>query len=146
MGDLEELIRRWFALNNACDFDGLRAMYGPNSVYERANGSSLGADEIVAYLRGLKSSFPDHSADVNDILVSENAVIVEWTETGSHTIPYDTGATGVIAPSGKSFSAKIVDIFRFDAEIIASQREYFDRLGLLTDLGWIETSYRTGSD
>ena len=145
MVDLEKLTRRWFTLNNAPDFDGLRAMYAPNAVYERVNGSSEGADDIVAYLRGLKSSFPDHGAEINDILVSDNAVVVEWTETESHTIPYDTGAGGEIAPSGTSFSTKIVDILRFDADIITSQREYFDRLGLLTNLGWIETTYRTGS-
>jgi len=117
-------------------------MYSPDATCARANGTSSGVDEIMAHLSGLKASFPDHSAAITDVFVADDAAIVEWTETGSHTIPYDSGASGVIAPTGKFFSAKIVDIFRFESGLIVTQREYFDRLALLTDLGWIETSYR----
>ena len=139
---VEDAARSWFALNQARDFEGVRAMYAPDAIHARANGTSSGVDEIVAHLKGLKASFPDHAAVITDVFVADDAAIVEWTETGSHTIPYDTGASGVIAPTGRSFSAKIVDIFRFESGLIVSQREYFDRLALLTDLGWIETSYR----
>jgi ketosteroid isomerase-like protein len=118
-------------------------MYATDAVYLRANGTSSGADEIVSYLKGLKASFPDHDAHITTVLVADNAAIVEWTETGSHSIPYDTGSFGVIAPTGETFSARIVDVFRFESGLIVSQHEYFDRIALLTDLGWIETTYRT---
>ena len=145
MLDLEAVVNQWFALAHTRDFPSLRGMYTTDATYVRANSTSNGHDEIVEYLAGLKTSFPDHDACIDAIVVAPDAATVEWTETGSHTTPYDTGAAGVIAPTGKSFDAKIVDIFRFEGDRIKSQHEYFDRLGLLSQLGWIEIRYIKGS-
>ena len=137
MSELEAKVRRWFDVVHARDFDSLAETYSTDATYVRSDGISTGRDEIVGYLRGIMDGFPDHASRLDAILVCGNAVTVEWTETATHTQTF-IGLLGEIPPTGRSFEARVVEIFRFDGEQISSQHEYYDLLGLLTQLGWME--------
>jgi hypothetical protein len=39
------------------------------------------------------------------------------------------------------FEVKLVDVFRFEGVKIASQHEYFDRLSVLGQLGWLDADF-----
>lgn len=85
MPDLESQVRRWFDVVHARDFHALADMYTADAIYVRADGTSKGPTEIVAYLQRLTGAFPDHGARIEAVLVSGDAVTVEWTETATHT-------------------------------------------------------------
>lgn len=135
--DLGAVVERWFELLNAHDLAGLADLYAADCEYVRSNGTSHGPAEVAAYFAAIADSFPDHAARVEAMLIGDSAVTVEWTETGTHTEDYRSGTGEVIVATGKSFEARIVDVIRFDGELITSQHEYFDRLDFLTQIGWL---------
>jgi len=64
-------------------------------------------------------------------------VTVEWTEDATHLGPRTT-SLGVIAPTGKAFTgARIVTVFRFSDDKIASECEYYDLFSIVVQLGWL---------
>jgi steroid delta-isomerase-like uncharacterized protein len=132
MADLEARARAWFDTVHARDFDALALMYTPEAEYVRSDGASQGREAIVDYLKGIMGAFPDHASKIDGVLIAKDAITVEWVETATHTEPY-----GTIAPTGKSFEVRVVEVMRFDGDLIASQHEYYDLLSLLTQLGWM---------
>lgn len=134
---LGAVVERWFELLNAHDLPALADLYAADCEYVRSNGTSHGPAEVAAYLAAIADSFPDHAARVEAMVIGGGAVTVEWTETGTHTKDYRSGTGEMIVATGKSFEARIVDVIRFDGELITSQHEYFDRLDLLTQIGWL---------
>ncbi len=138
MLDLERLARSWFAAWAARNFDALAAMYDPEAEYIRPDGSAKGVDAIIAYRRQVAEAFPDEIATVQAVFVSLEAVIVEWTQSATHTAPMKT-RLGVVEPTGKAFKdLRVVDIFRFRDGKIISDHQYYDLLSLLRQVGWIE--------
>jgi steroid delta-isomerase-like uncharacterized protein len=137
MADYEALARGWFELVHARDWEAVAALYGADSVYRRSDGTSRGRDAHVAYLQSVVDAFPDHASTVDGVLVAGSAVTLEWTETGTHTEPYNTARFGTIPPTGQGFKAHVVEVFRFEGEEIASQNEYYDLMTIAARLGWL---------
>lgn len=44
---------------------------------------------------------------------------------------------GTISPTGKAFAVPVVEVFRFDGQLIASQHEYYDLFAIMSQLGWL---------
>jgi ketosteroid isomerase-like protein len=100
----------WFRAWAVRDYTALAAMYHPDAVYERPDGTSRGAVEIVAYLRALATAAPQTTATVEAAHFAAEAVTVEWTEH---------------QPDGDG-SDRVVDVFRVHNGRIVSQRQYLD--------------------
>ena len=140
MRDLGELVHNWFAAWAGRDFDVLTAMYDNEAEYTRPDGSLKGVAAIMAYRKQVAEAFPDEVAHVEAVLVSPAAVAVEWTQSATHTGPMVT-RFGIVGPTGKAFKGlRVVDIFRFRGDKIASQHQYYDMLALLRQVGWIEVT------
>jgi hypothetical protein len=93
----------------------------------------------VAYIQSVLDAFPDHASTVDGVLVAGSAVTLEWTETGTHTEPYNTARFGTIPPTGQGFKAHVVEVFRFEGDEIASQNEYYDLMTMpLSSAGWLQ--------
>ena len=138
MQDLEQLVRASFAAFAARDFQTLEGMYAPDAEYVRSDGYSKGPEAIIAYLKEVAESFPDETATIEAVLVSDDAVTVEWKESATHTAPRRTEQLGVIEPTGKAFTnQRVATIFRFKNDKIVSQHEYYDLLSMLSQLGWL---------
>lgn len=137
MEESEQLARAFFEAWAARDADRLAGIYAADAEYVRADGTSRGVDEIIGYCKEIWESFPDETATIRAVLVSPEGVTVEWTESATHTAPRKT-PLGVIPPTGKGFrDAPVVEIFRFRNGKIASQREYYDLLSIMRQLGWL---------
>lgn len=100
----------WFRAWAARDYTALAAMYHPDAVYERPDGTSKGVGEIVGYLRTLAIAAPGATATVEAAHFATEAVTVEWTEH---------------QPDGDG-SDRVVDVFRVHNGRIVSQRQYLD--------------------
>lgn len=139
MEDIEQLARSWFDAWAARDFEKLIKLYAPDAEYVRADGySKNGAGAIINYLKEVDVSFPDETATIQSILVSSDAATVEWTEDGTHTAPLKT-ETLTIEPTGEAITnQRVVDIFRFQDGKIASQHQYYDRLSMVRQFGWLD--------
>ena len=138
-------MQRWFASVRARDYDALRTMYTPGCRYERSHGVSVGPDAAVEYQSAFLGAFPDHAFRVEELVVAGDAVVVEGIETGTHTRPYIVSPLEAIPPTGRTFSMRVVEVFRFIGEQIDSQHEYYDLLTFLRQLGWLDSYLSTTS-
>ncbi|GAC1510888.1 MAG: nuclear transport factor 2 family protein [Candidatus Dormibacteraceae bacterium] len=137
MEEPEHLARAFFEAWAARDANRLAGMYTADAEYVRADGTSRGVDEIIAYCKEIWESFPDETATIKAVLVSPLGVTVEWTESATHTRPRKT-PLGVIPPTGQGFKdAPVAEIFRFRDGKIASQHEYYDLFSMMRQLGWL---------
>ncbi|MPZ13060.1 MAG: ester cyclase [Chloroflexi bacterium] len=86
-----------------------------------------GAKQFVA---GMRSSFPDISAKVEDMIAEGDRVVARLTVTGTHR-----GEFMGTAPTGKRFSIACIDIVRCaDGKAVELWSEA-DDLGMLQQLG-----------
>jgi len=78
--------------------------------------------------RAFKDAFPDLHVEIDNLVVAEPFVVVEWRATGTNTGPF-AGA----APTGLAFTRRGV------AEVhdgrITAYRDYFDRATMLSQIG-----------
>ena len=137
MADYEALARGWFDLLHAREWTQVAARYAVESNFLRSDGTSHGPEAHVTYLKRVLGAFPDHASAIDSVLVAGSAVTVEWTETGTHTEPYETSRFGTIPPTGQAFKAHIVEVSRFEGDEIVSQHEYYDLMTIAVQLGWL---------
>ncbi|MCK6577733.1 MAG: ester cyclase [Anaerolineae bacterium] len=76
------------------------------------------------------SAFPDLQSKVEDITAEADKVVCRLTLTGTHQGEF-MGA----APTGKSFSASAIHIFRIVDGKITERWEWVDRMGIRNQLG-----------
>lgn len=90
-----------------------------------------GRGEILEHLRRWHTSFSDASARDCEFLEAGDTVIGIFYGEGTHT-----GPIGDIPPTGKRYSLKYCEIYRFgpDGKIVANEA-FFDQLSLLRQLG-----------
>lgn len=76
------------------------------------------------------TAFPDLHFTFEDFIAEGDQVVVRWTPSGTQK-----GELMGIPPSGKSFSATGIEIYRFEGGKIVEHWLESDMLGLLQQLG-----------
>ena len=76
------------------------------------------------------TAFPDLNLPMEDLVVSEDKVVVRWTAHGTHG-----GDLQGIAPTGNQIEVTGIGIFRIAGGKIAEEWESWDSLGLMQQLG-----------
>jgi steroid delta-isomerase-like uncharacterized protein len=91
-----------------------------------------GYDAVAESYRELFTAFPDMRFDINPgaLCHHDNRVIVETRVSGTHR-----GMYRGLPPTGRSVVLPLVAIFEFDGADLVCERAYFDRIGLLIQLG-----------
>jgi steroid delta-isomerase-like uncharacterized protein len=127
-------IRRLYDLINAGDIDGFSRQLADNFVeHEETPGIPPTKAGVVQYFRIVLAAFPDLRMDVEDVIAGGDKVVARVRITGTHQ-----GEFMGIPATGKSASAKLIDITRFGDDGLA--REHWgvmDQLALLQQLGVI---------
>lgn len=76
-------------------------------------------------------AFPDKKVTINDILATENKVVVNWTCTATHK-----GPLGGYAGTGNKIKVTGISIFELNPKgKIAAVTQIWDRLALLEQIG-----------
>ena len=94
-----------------------------------------GSDEVLAYVQGWKTGFPDlvgkceNRIDAGDVLVEE----CSWTSTNTGNLVAPDGST--IPPTGKSVNLKNVLIWEFQDGKVKPVKNYLDMMTMLSQLG-----------
>ncbi|HEX6544803.1 MAG TPA: ester cyclase [Bryobacteraceae bacterium] len=89
-----------------------------------------GAQGILSYVAQVRAGFPDFELQVKQTIAQGNQLIAEWVCTGTQK-----GEFQGIAPTGRRVQVSGIAINRIENGQIAEERIYFDRLGLLEQLG-----------
>jgi len=101
-------------------------------------GAPPGAETMKRFMASFRAAFPDVSFVIKDQIAEGDTVVGRWTMSGTHSGPYLNDLRTLMPPTGNSFSAEGIDIWRFDREgKWAECWSSFDRLGRLQQLGAI---------
>jgi steroid delta-isomerase-like uncharacterized protein len=136
VGDKEllEVARQIEEAFNAADWDAYSALVSNDTVFETPTARSQGRDEILRYVRGVKAAFPDMKVTVTKALACDDTVVEELSVEGTHLGPIQT-PRGPIPATNRSIKLKTVMLFEFTNGKLVAYREYFDRAGLMAQLG-----------
>jgi steroid delta-isomerase-like uncharacterized protein len=126
---VEEHLRR----ENAHDLAGIMATFGDEAAYgDTAWGENhVGRSAVEQYYRDMLTALPDLRIDVEDRVVTDDAVVLQVSISGTHTGPW----RGLPA-TGRPVRFPLCGIFRFTADgMLASETIYYDRAGVLHQVG-----------
>ena len=131
-----DLIKRSLDSFAASDWDGFKACFAPNAVYEEyaTRRRVTGADQIVALDKGWKAAFPDAAATVKSSYTAGDTEIVEVEWEGTNKGALETAA-GTLPATNMRVKVGAVLIHKISNGKIVELRHYFDMLGLLQQLG-----------
>jgi ketosteroid isomerase-like protein len=129
--DNRKLVRRYFDLLNASDLSMIEEILSPDVVFfgPRAPGGVRGLEAFIAFIAALRRDSPDIRFAERETVVEGDRVASVFTMTRTHR-------------SGEGQSREIVtegmDLFRIANGRIHEINAYFDRLGLLVEMGVLE--------
>jgi len=127
----ERIIRRFVdEIVNRGDTSALREMVHPDYVYRSPGEEFRGPDGLAALLNGYREAFPDLQMEIDELLVADNATVLEFTLTGTHR-----GDLLGIPATGRQVSVNGMVRSRFRDGRIAEEWEILDQLSLFEQLG-----------
>jgi steroid delta-isomerase-like uncharacterized protein len=131
-----DLIKRSLDTFAASDWDGFKACFAPDAVYEEyaTRRRVTGADEIAALDKGWKAAFPDAAATVKSSYTAGDTEIVEVEWEATNTGALETAA-GTLPATNKRVKVGAVLINKIRNGKIVELHQYFDMLGLMQQLG-----------
>ena len=127
-----QTVRDHMALEVTHDWDGVIATFDHPRYELIATGEVFdGPEEVAGYYRASRTAFPDQRNENVVMHVADDAIIVEFDLLGTHE-----GELRGIAPTGRSFRARMCALFLFEpgGDRIVCERIYFDQATIAQQL------------
>jgi steroid delta-isomerase-like uncharacterized protein len=127
-----DVVKTHIEVENRHDMEAMLAtLVDEDPVREEIAGKTFrGRDAVAGRYGALWEAFPDFTVTPQLFVEDENNVAMEAIYTGTHR-----GVFNGYPPTGKSFRLKIIVMFRFDGDRIASESIYLDYASQLRQLG-----------
>jgi predicted ester cyclase len=126
---IRELIECLYGAMDKRDTSTFDALVSPRVVVEVGSSVPIGLDEWRANLQAFYSGFPDGRHVIEELLVAGSHGVSRCRFVGTHT-----GEFHGRAPTGKKVSVGVIDIDRFQGDMIVAHRGQIDMHGLLAQL------------
>ena len=119
---------------NTSDWGAYSALMTNDTVIETPVTQGRGTEDVLNNAKRIKATFPDmRTAIVNGLSCGDTAVLeiaVEATHTGPLVTP-----RGPIPPTNRKVAFKTALVLEISNGKVMAFREYFDRAGLMAQLG-----------
>ena len=113
------------------NLQALHEIFSANVVeHDSAPGQGAGPEGYIKLFTIMRTAFPDLKITVDHIVQDENNLAMAYTMRGTHE-----GDFMDIAPTGKAFEARGMQISRFENGKIVERWGSSDELGLVKQLG-----------
>jgi steroid delta-isomerase-like uncharacterized protein len=124
--------RRMYDLLNSGDIDGFGEVLADDFVeHEETPGLAPTKDGVLEFFRIERAAFPDLRIEPEDVLASDDKVVMRSKLTGTHQ-----GELMGIPATGKSIDIQLIDIIRFGDEGLAHEHwGVVDSLAMMQQLG-----------
>jgi steroid delta-isomerase-like uncharacterized protein len=131
----ESVVRGLFEALNARDYKRALACIGDRCEWWSMPGEAMhtGGSAVVAGLDQFTSAFPDWRAEIERAVASGPYVAVEWISTGTFR-----GVFRGKLPNGRAFRRRGCSVAEVRQGQIVHYRDYFDRVGMLEQLGLMD--------
>lgn len=122
-----QLLDAW----NRRDWDGLRSLYHSEYTYIGPDGKEVvGREAGLNLSRMYATAFPDGKLESKGVTTSGNTSVCEFVARGTHK-----GDLRGIAPTNKHIEINICNVIELRDGTIYREREYFDMMTMLVQLG-----------
>jgi steroid delta-isomerase-like uncharacterized protein len=118
---------------NARDIEGIRDLLHPDYTYCGADGvEQKGVDVGVGVVVTFTTAFPDLQLALRHQVTDGDVTVIEMTATGTHQAELEG-----IPATGRSVEVVVADVITVKDGKVISEREYYDQLSLMQQLGVI---------
>ncbi len=138
--DVDRLMDVWMhpAASTADAAQAFRELYHDPVV---VNGSSIGAEDLVARARALQSTFDNMQREILDVCDTGSKVAIAFRLGGRQVGPFRT-SIGVLQPTGQQIWLRVIDILTIVDGRIASIVMVGDELAVLAAVGAVSLPQR----
>jgi steroid delta-isomerase-like uncharacterized protein len=134
MADVASIHREMFDVVQHRDLTRLRDLYHSEYTYRGPDGEQGDTEAGVAVAEAYLSAFPDLAFTVeHQFTPDETTSVIELTARGTHQ-----GELEGIAPTGRAIELVGCNVIEVVDGKIRREREYFDSMSLMVQLGVIE--------
>jgi steroid delta-isomerase-like uncharacterized protein len=118
---------------NQGNYDYFNEFYSPDSLYyfPSNNPKPLSREESQEFVERFFQAFPDLNFSIEELHAVEDRVIARLILRGTHTADW-----GGVPATGNKFEMSSTFIVHFENGKVVEEREDFDQLGFLRQLGW----------
>lgn len=125
-------IKQWVTAMAKGDLE--HAPYADDAEMSDPSGKYKGKAQIVESFKTWKTAFPGASAEVTNQIAQGEQVASEVVFKAIHTGPL-ASASGSISPTNKPIELTVMLVSSFRDGLIQRERAYYDRAGLMRQLG-----------
>ena len=131
MKDLKNLVEQYMDAIPRRDFSRMRQMLHPMYSFTGSDGQKhQGADAGIAVTEMYTNAFPDMILEIKHMNVAGETVVTEFVAHGTHK-----GEMMGIEPTNRKIAMPVCNITEFRDGKIYAEREYFDAMYLMQQLG-----------
>ncbi len=118
------------------DWDTFKKLLANDVTYEEITTGqrTSGVDDYLNVLKRWKKAFPDSTAKIRSLFITEDALIAEVQWEGTHSAAYE-GPMGTIPATNRRGSVAAIIVGTVKNNKFSEIRHYFDLLGLLRQMG-----------
>ncbi len=126
------LVTRYVEAWNTGDFEAFKEVLAPDYAYYLPSRSTkpMSLEETIEMFKMLQKAFPDISWSMEELIATEDKVIIRVIERGTHE-----GEFMGIPATGNKYETSGISIRRIENGKIVEAREELDMLGLMQQLG-----------
>ncbi|QSB15935.1 ester cyclase [Natronosporangium hydrolyticum] len=131
--NLATLERSIELINSGAVDAGVAALFAADAVdHDPAPGQGPGRDGLLDFFRNLRTAFPDLRMERRHLTANGSHVSMAFTVSGTHI-----GDFNGVPPTGRTFQANGVEIFRFSDGQVVERWGLTDDMGILSQLGLV---------
>lgn len=140
MDSLKDKVYRLNAAVNDHDLNPIGEMYAEDAeLVWPGLGATRGRNAVVGFYATLLGAFPDVHVTITRIIEDGDTVAIQYVSEGTHLGPLPMPA-GELPATNRRFTVEASSFGSLDGKgLIKTQREYFDQVEILAQLGLMPT-------
>ena len=121
---------------NARDRAAMRKLYASDATILNPDSPiAMSVDEMISGFDASISAFPDARISLGSVLADGDDVAFEMTWTGTHEGPLEMPDGSELPATGLTISFSVAVVLETTEGLIRRERQYYDNLGILDQLG-----------
>jgi limonene-1,2-epoxide hydrolase len=127
MADIESLVKKFLAAQNADDVDAIVQCYAPNGARAYGHGETRGRENLRALYKSVTGALTKRKMKVRHLTVAGRTAVMEYTELATNSAPVKA-QHGEIPASHAEIEIHGVAVLQYEGDEIAEARIYSDAL------------------